>query len=81
MLNSFTLQHSADQFGSLNRDGTNQNRLSLLMCFLNFLYNSLKLFLFRLIYSILMIDTGDRTVRRNLNNIHSVDITELLLLC
>ena len=28
-----------------------------------------------------MIYTDDRLVRRNLDNIHSVDITELLLLC
>ena len=80
MLDTFALQHTADQLRSLDRDGTNQNRLPLLMCFLNFLYNSLKFLFLGLIYGILMIDTGDWTVRRDLDYVHSIDITELFLL-
>ncbi len=31
--------------------------------------------------SVIMIDSGDRFIRRNLDDIHSVNIAELLLLC
>ena len=42
--------------------------------------NCLILLLLRLIYHIVMIDTRNRTVRRNLDDIHAVNIAELLLL-
>ena len=51
------------------------------MCFHNFLYNCLEFLLFCLIYSIFSVDTCDRTVGRNLDNVHAVDITELFFLC
>ena len=50
------------------------------MCFLDFLNNCFEFFFLRLIYRILMIDTCNRTVGRNLNNVHAVNITELFFL-
>ena len=50
------------------------------MCSLYFLYNCFEFFLLSLVYSILMIDTCYRTVCRNFNNVHSINITELLFL-
>ena len=50
------------------------------MGFLDILDDRAVFFLLRDVNRILMIDTGHRPVRRNLNDIHSVNITELLLL-
>ena len=51
------------------------------MRFHNFLYNSFEFFLFCLIYSIFSVNTCDRTVGRNLDNVHAIDITELFFFC
>ena len=51
------------------------------MCLFNRIHNSLELFLFGSVYSILQINTRYRLICRYLDNIHAVDITELFLLC
>ena len=45
------------------------------------LHNCVEFFLLGLVNGIILINTDNRTVRRNHNNVHLVDITELLLLC
>ena len=50
------------------------------MCSLYFLYNGFEFFFLCLVYGILVIDTCYRTVRWNLDNVHSINITELFFL-
>ena len=80
MRNSLALQHAADQLGSIDIDGTDKYRLSLFMGFYHFLHNRLVFFILCLVYNIMMIDTGDRAVGRDLDDVHAVDVAELLLL-
>ena len=80
MRDSLPLEHRADQLGGLDRDGSDENRLSLCMGFLYRLHDRVELLLLRLVNGILQIDTSDRTVGRNLNDVHPVNIAELLLL-
>ena len=75
------IQHGAYQLRSIDIDGTNQNRLSFLVCFFYFIHNSMEFFLLGLINSILFIHTDNRSVGRNLDNVHSIDVTELFFLC
>ena len=49
------------------------------MAFLYIIADRTEFFLLRLIYGILMIDTYHRLICRYLNNVHAIDITELLL--
>ena len=51
------------------------------MCLLHFLDNCTIFFFLGLIYGIMMIDTLDRFIGRDFNNVHTVNITELLFLC
>ena len=53
MRNALLGQHLAEKFGSLNGDGTNQNRLSLLMCLYNFFNNCIIFFFLGLINSVI----------------------------
>ena len=79
MLDTLSLKHFAEHFGGLDGDGTNQHRLLLGMRFNDILHNSMEFLFFCHIYGIVIIDTRDRTVSRNLNNVHAVDLTELFL--
>ena len=81
MLDAALVQHSAQLFTGFNGNGTNQHRLSLRMCLLHCIHNCIQLLRFCFIYCILMIDTCYRFVGGNLHNIHSVNLTELILLC
>ena len=80
MRDSLLLKHLTQHLGGLNGNGTNQNRLSLLMCLYNICNNCIKLVFLCLVYGIIIINTCDRQIGRNFNNIHTIDITELLLL-
>ena len=80
MRNSLAAKHFADQLRSLNGDGTNQNRLVHGMCLFDFLYDCVEFLFFRHVYGIVHIHTDDRAVGRDLDNVHAVDVTELLLL-
>ena len=80
MRNAASCQHLAQKLGSLDRNGTNQNRLSLFMGCCHFLDNRMEFLFFRLINRILVINTLYRAVRRDGDNVHLVNVTELLLL-
>ena len=79
--NPALIQHLAEQFGSLNGNGAHQDRLSLLMGLCNLLHNRFVLFLLGLIYCIIQILTDHRPVGRDGDDVHSVNVTELLFLC
>ena len=49
------------------------------MCLLDFIDHGTELAPSCLIYGILFINTDNRLIRRNLNNIHSVNFSELVL--
>ena len=51
------------------------------MSLLNRFHNGCQLFLLGLVYCIMQILTDDRSVRRDLHNIHSIDLAEFLFLC
>ena len=80
MLDAALVQHLAKQLGSLNCNGTNQHRLALFIRLCNFLNHCFIFFLFGLVYRILHILTDHRTVGGDDDNIHGIDVTELLLL-
>ena len=80
MLDALTAQHIADMLGNIDRDRADQNRLSLGMRFFDSLYHCMVFLFFRHINSVIVIDTLYRTVCRNLHNVHTVDIPELLFL-
>ena len=73
-------QHSAQFLTGFDSDRTYQYRLSCGVCFLYRIHDSVQLLSLRLVYSILQILTDNGTVRRDHNNIHAVDLTELGLL-
>ena len=50
------------------------------MCLFDFLYDCVEFLFFRHVYGIVHIHTDDRAVGRDLDNVHAVDVTELLLL-
>ena len=64
----------------LNGNGTYQNRLSLAVCFLHRIHDRIQLFFPGLVYRILQVLSCNRLIGRYLYNIHSVNITEFLLL-
>ena len=80
MGNSLFSQHLAQKLGSLNGNGTHQNRLSLLMCFLHLIHNCFVFFFLCLIYSILQVLTNHRPVGGDDDNVHGIDVAELFFL-
>ena len=81
VLDTTLCKHTAKFLRCFNRNRTNQHRLSFIVCFRNRLYNCIQLFLLRLKYRIMMIDSLYRQVCRNNDNIHTVNLTELFFLC
>ena len=51
------------------------------MCLYNISNNCIEFILLGLINRIIIVNTGNRKIGWNLNNVHTVNITELLLLC
>ena len=80
VLDTATLQHTADQLGGIDVDGTDQNRCTGLVDTNRFIHDGLELFLLRLINRIIEVDTLYRLVGRDTDDIHVIDVTELLLL-
>ena len=78
--NALFLQHPGNFLGSLDRDRADQHRLPLVVAGLDLGDDGGELLLLRLEDRVLMIDTDDRLVRRDLHDIHAVDLAELLLL-
>ena len=81
MCDSLSPKHVAQQFGGLDRDRTYQYRLILCMCFFDFFHDRTEFFFLGHIYRVIQVDTLNRTVCRNLDNVHTIDLTELLFLC
>ena len=77
VLDSTFCKHTAQFLRSIDRDRTNQHRLSFIMCIYNCLHDSIQLLLLRLEDRIRMIDSLNRKIGRNNNDIHAVDLTEL----
>ena len=80
MRNTVLAQHIAEQLGSLDGDGADQDGLSLLVRLLHGLHNGFKFLFFGLVNRILHILTDHGTVGGNGDNVHGVDVAELLLL-
>ena len=80
MRDSLSLQKAAQLFGSLNGNRTNQDRLPLGMGLLHCLHNRMQLFFSGLVNRILMVNSLNRPVGGNLDNVHAVNITEFLFL-
>ncbi len=78
--NAFLAQHPGYQLRGLNGNGAHEDRLALFVCFLDGFHNGCELLALGLEYRIVSIDTCHRTVGRNHDDIHSVDLAELLLL-
>ena len=81
MLDTLLGKQTAQFFRCIDIDGTNQYRLTLFMSLLDSLHNGMEFFFLCLINSILLIDSGDWPVGRDLYNVHAINITELLLFC
>ena len=80
MLDPCTVKHLVKELGNIDRNGADKDGLTLCMSLLYLLDNSLVLLGLCLVYGIIMIHPDDRLVGRDLDNVHPVDITELLLL-
>ena len=75
------LQHIREFLGLFNGNGTYEYRLSLLISLCYIINNGIKFFFSCLVYGIIMVNSLYRTVGRNGNNIHTIDVPELLFLC
>ena len=78
--NAFLSQHPGEHLRRLNRDRADQDGLLLRMRLLDGLDNGIELLSLCLVNRVVVIDTLHRTVGRNHDNVHTVDLTELLLL-
>ncbi len=81
VLNSFSSKKFANELRYFDSDSTYENWLSFFMSFDNFFDYSLVFFFLSLVNSIVMIDTLYRSICRNSNYVHSVDISKFLLFC
>ena len=81
VLNAPSLQLIGKQFGSFNRNGTHENRCPGFMNCFNLIHYGIELFFFCFVYRIIQVYSLYRPVRRNLDDVHRVNISELLLLC
>ena len=81
MLDASFCQHPAEFFRSFDGDGAYQYRLAFGMGLLDGPAHGTQLLLTGLIDRILQVFSLDRTVGRNLDDIHAVDRTKLLFLC
>ncbi|CCZ52503.1 uncharacterized protein BN771_01198 [Clostridium sp. CAG:75] len=80
MRNACFLKFSTQILRSINCDRTDQNRLPLLVSLYNVSNNGIELVLFGLIYCIIIVNTRNRLVGRDFNNVHLVNLTELFFL-
>ena len=81
VLDAFLLQHLAQELRHLDGDRTDQHRLAGGMSLLDCLNDSSVFLFLCLIYGILLIHSLYRDIGRDLNDIHSVNITELFFFC
>ena len=80
MLDAMAFEQVAQTFGSFDRNGTNQNWLSLFVAFFYLLNNCVEFSVFGFVYNVRQVFTDYRLVGWDLDNVHTVDLTELLFL-
>ena len=80
VLDAPLLQHGRKHFRGLDGDGTHQHRCAGIVDLLDLIHNRLELLLLGLVYRVVQIDSLYRTVGGNADNIHEIDVPELLLL-
>ena len=80
MRNALALEHLAEQFTLLNRDRADQNRLLTRVALLDFLDRRAVFAHLGAINRIRIVDTGNRPVGRNLDDVQTVNLTELVFL-
>ena len=78
--NADLLEHSGELLRGLDRDRADKDRLALLVALLDRRDDRVELFFSRLVDRILMVHTDDRLVGRDLDDVHAVDLAELMLL-
>ena len=79
--NTPAIKHAGEHLRGLYSDGSDKHRLTLSVGLLNAVANRLEFLLLCLEYRIIKIDSLYRQIGRNNDNIHTVDVSELLLLC
>ena len=79
MLDPFGLQDLTDLLRTLDRGGTHQNRLALGVGFLDLGNDSIDLFFMGHVDHIVVVNTDNLLVGRDLDNVKPVDITEFFL--
>ena len=77
VLDAFLLQHPAQELGHLDCNRADQHRLSDSVSLLDRLNDSLVFFFLCLIYGVLPVHSLYRDIGRDLDDVHSVNITEL----
>ena len=80
VLNTRSLEHLREKLRHFDRDRADQNRLSLGVSLFDRINHCLILFSLGLIDRVIIVHADDRDIRRNLDNVHPVDLTELFLL-
>ena len=76
MFNACTGKDLRKEFRLAYLDSTDKNRLSFLMCFLYLTKNSSIFTTLVLINGIVLVNTGNRLIRRDLDNIQAINLTE-----
>ena len=80
VLNTRSLEHLREKFGYLDRDRADQDWLSFGVSLFDRFNDRLVLFSLGLVDRVVIVHADDRNIGRDLNNVHPVDLTELLFL-
>ena len=78
--NVFALEHAAQDFGGLDAGGTDKDRLAPAMGGLDLLDGGSHLLAACLVDTIILVETGDGTVRRDDGDVESVDVVKFVRL-
>ena len=81
MLNTTSLKSSGKFFRCIDGNRTYEHGLAFLMTFFNFMTDGIEFSVLGFVNRIVLIDSDNGNVRRNFDNVHSVDLTEFLLFC
>ena len=80
MFNTAGLEHLTEHFGLIDGDGTDQNGLVLFMALLNLSDNSEIFTMLIFKDNVVMVDTDDGFIGRNLDNVQMINLSELSFL-